>query len=413
MMKTYWFYLETYVFIWSNSKEILLYNTLSGKGYLFSKVSELNLIVSQLEDKNNLYCITIIETELQYPAIRNFVHSVRENFCGDLLDKSIYKQKPLIIIPELNINEEIFTGVKTIKRDIESGIHAEKNLLELSVHLTGKCELDCIGCDCMYKQIGWCTKNEKILPKEMVLNLIEQTRYTAISEIRFKGGNIFSYPFWDELINKLKKYSFKKNVYCNSLLLHSNSKKLEIFKDNGFFICVFVDVSNINEQLINGNFPVNQQYKYLFKIKSIEEYEIAQSIIKKHQIKAQIIPYYDHKNLCFFEENIYQSLDDIINTQWQKNEIFAHTVLNTYFFGKFTVLSDGKIYANVNFEPVGNIKSDHIKTLVNQELKNGKSWFLTRNKIKPCCDCLYKYLCPSLSNYETAIGRNNLCNMSR
>ena len=31
MMKKYWFLLESYVFVWKDTDEILFYNTLSGK----------------------------------------------------------------------------------------------------------------------------------------------------------------------------------------------------------------------------------------------------------------------------------------------------------------------------------------------------------------------------------------------
>ena len=118
------------------------------------------------------------------------------------------------------------------------------------------------------------------------------------------------------------------------------------------------------EQINAGRIPVNQKYNYLFKIKSTEEYEIAQSIVDLLQIEAKIIPFYDGTNLPFFEDHIFQNLEEIINTSWKKNEIFAHTALNTNDFGKFTILPDGKIYANINFEPIGDAKSDDVKVLV-------------------------------------------------
>ena len=399
MMKEYWFYLETYVFIWSNSREILVYNTVSGKGCLYPKAPELNPIVAKMEDKTSLYCITVNEEELKCPVIHDFIFSVRENFCGDLLDKSIHRQKPFVFIPELSVNEEVFSGTATVKRDTVSGIHAEKNLLELTVFLTGMCELDCKDCDCTYKQITWCTKNERILPKETMFDILRQTHYTSISDMKLMGGNVFLYSFWDELVGELKKYSFKKSFYIDFRLLPLTPKQLEIFEHTGFFLNFLVDVSADREQIINGKLPVSKKYGYLFKIRSIEDYEIALSIVDLHQMEAKILPFYDGTNLSFFEDHIFQNLEEIVNTHWKRNEIFAHTVLNTNDFGKFAVLPDGKIYANVNYESVGDANSDDIKVLVNQELKTGKSWLSTRNNIDPCKDCLYRYLCPSISNY--------------
>ena len=413
MKKEYWFYLETYVFLWSNSFEILIYNTLSGKGYLYDNAIELNPIVTKLEDKTNLYCITVNEEELNCPTIRDFISSIRENFCGDILDKSIYVQKPLVVIPELNVNEEVFTGDKVVKRDSLSGIHAIKNLLELTVYLTGMCELECKDCHNAFQQMIWCHKGRQILPKEILFNMLKQTIHTSLNEVKFMGGNVFSYPFWDELIDELKHYSFKKSFYIDMRLFPYNQKQLRIFEESDFCLYLLVDILSNIEQINEGKIPVNQKYNYLFKIRSIEEYEIAQSVVERYQIESKIIPFYDGTNLPFFEDNIFQNLEDIVNTSWKRNEIFSHTVLNTNDFGKFTVLPDGKMYANVNSEPIGDARSDDIKMLVNKELKTGKSWLSTRNNIEPCKNCLYKYLCPSLSNYEIAIGQNNLCHIKQ
>ena len=412
-MREYWLYLETYVFLWSNRREIIVYNTLSGKGYVYPDASELKSIVAQLEDKSNLYCISINEEDMKCPVVCDFIFSIRANFCGDLLDKSIFKQKPVVIIPELCVNEEAFISAKTFKRDIVSGINAVKNLLELTIYITDDCPLNCKDCDQTYKQIAWCrkTKGKNILAKEAFFDILTQCRNTSLSEIKIIGGNVFSYPFWDEIIDELKMYSCNKSFYIDHRLLPAKPEQLEIFEQNeGFSLCVLIDTSSINEQG-NEKIPINQKYNYYFKIKSIAEYELAQSIIEQQQIESKIIPFYDGTNLQFFEDNIFQNLDDILNTHWSKSDIFAHTVLNTNDFGNFTILTNGKIFANVNFEPIGDIKSDDIKLLENQELIHGKSWLLNRNKIFPCKDCLYKYLCPSPSNYEIVIGRNNLCHL--
>ena len=51
------------------------------------------------------------------------------------------------------------------------------------------------------------------------------------------------------------------------------------------------------------------------------------------------------------------------------------------------------------------------KEAVYKEIRSGNSWRLVRKKIKICQDCLYNQLCPPLSNYEYAIGKNNLCHV--
>ena len=232
MMKEYWLLLETYVFLWSNHKEILIYNTLSSKGFVYKKTEVLGRIIELFEDKANLYCTTIRESDLEDQSVKYFVLSIRENFCGDIFDKSIHVKKPLVIIPELNINEKFFIGDVTDKADSNILMkHAEKNLLELTIFLTGQCNLNCGLCNSIYRQIPWCSKNEDVLPLESLLEMINQIKFTALNIVRFYGGNIFLYPHLDKLISVIKRYSFRKCFYIDYRLLPCDKKQLDVFEN--------------------------------------------------------------------------------------------------------------------------------------------------------------------------------------
>ena len=91
-----------------------------------------------------------------------------------------------------------------------------------------------------------------------------------------------------------------------------------------------------------------------------------------------------------------------------KQQIFTRQVMNENFFGKLTIMPNGDVYANVNVKVLGNLKSNSLNELVYKEMSQKESWFLKREN-QPCCDCVYKLLCPSPSNYELAIGKMNLC----
>ena len=67
----------------------------------------------------------------------------------------------------------------------------------------------------------------------------------------------------------------------------------------------------------------------------------------------------------------------------------------------------GVIFANSNHEPPGTIENNNSE-LVYNEMENGNSWLRVRDQ-KPCCDCVYQWLCPSPSNYELVMKRPNLC----
>lgn len=93
-----------------------------------------------------------------------------------------------------------------------------------------------------------------------------------------------------------------------------------------------------------------------------------------------------------------------------KRFIVEHQQLNTNDFGKIRIATNGYIYANPNYQPIGKWDDDY-KKLIYNELRHGNSWRRTRDKQAICKECIYKYLCPSPSNYEIAIQKPNLCNL--
>ena len=130
------------------------------------------------------------------------------------------------------------------------------------------------------------------------------------------------------------------------------------------------------------------------------------------QIEVIIRPFYNGENIAFFEENVFMSESDFDILAVDKQHIFAQQELNMNNFGKIIILSDGKVYANVNQEPIGDI-GDSFCEILCKELVSGISWRSTRYKIYPCSQCRFKLICPSPSNYELVIGQFNLCYVNR
>ena len=74
-----------------------------------------------------------------------------------------------------------------------------------------------------------------------------------------------------------------------------------------------------------------------------------------------------------------------------------------------TIFPNGNVYADVNEPPLGTV-DDSPLSIVYKEISEGKSWLRIR-KQAPCNGCVYQWLCPSPSNYETIIGQQNLCHL--
>ena len=135
--------------------------------------------------------------------------------------------------------------------------------------------------------------------------------------------------------------------------------------------------------------------------KFIEEFGI-----EKHQLK----PVYTGDNIDFFKENVFLTKDDILSTPLSISDFFINQSMNIFDFGKIAIMSNGDIYANVNYPILGNIHTHSIYEIISKELEEGRSWLRIRNQA-PCNTCLYQWFCPSPSNYEIAIGRHNLCHV--
>jgi pseudo-rSAM protein len=382
-------------------------------GHVYQNSERVTSIVKQLADKSNLYCVSILDEDLRDPKVHQFILSLRENFCGDLWDKDTCPQKPIVVIPELSVNEASFRGDLKADRSVIAPAHAGNNLLSLTMHLTGCCSQDCQDCQNTFRQITWCTKSGNYtIPKEQLFGLFHQLEGTVLNEIKFIGGDVFSIDYCDDLIDNISNYSIKKSFFLHHKLVPRYLERFEIFKKEDFDLWILVDIHSENEiqQLIDT--VKNIRCNYIFKITNVAEYNIINGLIETNDIKARIVPYYNKNNFGFFAENIFQTEEDILNTKWTKSEIFAHTVLNTNYFGKFTIMPNGDVHSNINRPAIGNIVSDDIKDIVNKELRTGDAWLKTRDNIEPCNQCLYKYICPSLSSYEFAIGRPNLCSLT-
>lgn len=94
--------------------------------------------------------------------------------------------------------------------------------------------------------------------------------------------------------------------------------------------------------------------------------------------------------------------------QIEQRVVFAHQKMNTNFFGQIVLLPNGDVKANPNGKVLGNIHHDHISNMLEKELVGTDFWRKIRDQ-KPCVDCLFQFICPSPFNYETVIGRPNLC----
>ncbi len=410
--RKYWLYLDSYSFILSNEKIAIIYNSLSSSKIEVSLNGKLGEIIKDLQLPKNMYCVGIDETELCDKHIGEFVNNLKDLFSGDIVETSLCKEKPTVIYPELKLQNQ----VKTIDSfdNPEIGRNYLTYLKELTIYVTGECNENCNCCKSAYKQALFCTKNYNTVDFTNLIDLLTKLNGTGIGNINVLGGDMLKYPKIDELASLLNKIPIRityhihyKNIcnYFENIHKLTNEKSSVSVKVN--FPTEKEIINIVNTKLIKQNIPHN----WCFLISSEKEYEEYEKICSSTNIEnTEIVPLFTGGNIDFFRNNVYLNKEDINAINVNRRELFMRTVINTNNFGRLTIMSDEKVYSNVNFPTIGRINQP-LYELVQNELKGGKSWLNIRDK-KPCSECVYQLLCPSPTNYEYTLDKVNLCSIN-
>jgi pseudo-rSAM protein len=410
ILESIWFYLEPYVFISEDSERYLFYNTLLKKGMIVDRNDVIDKVVTHLQQTGNMYSILIPMKELEDSRLYELVQSLQEAGYGDIIEGEL--SKPIIMPPLLSLQ-------KSVARLKKNGIPVGENILlylhDVTIHLNGSCSNNCRNCKNMFKQYSCCTKSDNILDFNQLKEFLQSIAY-ACASINITGGNPFQYTELYELLEILGRNESMQTFIVNYQNIPDDLDSLYIFTNKSFCLKITVCDSYQTDSLValaNKLKQVNINQQWEIGITSESEYEKAEYLseqLAKLDIRIVIKPYFDGNNIAFFEENIYVRQEDILSVELDRQNVFALQALNTNDFGKLTITSDGKVYANINREPIGNIQ-EPIGDILCGELENETSWRFTRYQIEPCNRCCYKLVCPSPSNYELAIGRPNLCYM--
>jgi pseudo-rSAM protein len=377
----YWFTIEPYVYIGITNNCVLLYNTLDGAILKSDKIEVVNLLRETLQ-KENCGVVLLLNERYEQNDINGFIKELREKYMGDVIDVTFSKGKPVQLLPFFNLSDkhELYK-----KHNFTPNKKILGYLSEISIYVDDTTNITDL------------IPFLQSVPENLVFNII---------------GNMKNVKNSNELLSFFDQYPSPKNIVCS----YTDVVVLQpVFENNfSYIISVYFQIdmqqwNNSRQLLLNQTLPV----KYIFDVSSLEDCQQAEQLIDQFQIeKYQLNPIYTGDNICFFEKNVFLSEEDILAASISIKDIFANQSMNIYDYGKINIMPNGNVYANVNHSPLGNIYTHSIHEIVSNEMEDGKSWFRIRNQ-KPCCDCVYQWLCPPPSNYEIAIDRPNLCHIKQ
>jgi pseudo-rSAM protein len=403
----FWFYLEPSIFIFKGKSQILFYDSESSKKIIFEESDSINKLINSLLDINNMYCISVNETDLKDISVHHFIEVLRDSYMADIIPYST--KGPVVVPPVMKCHADKPKKDKAHAK----GTNVMSVLNEITFYLNGKCYQQCKYCLYYFKQFSCCHKDKGELPLADVIKIIDNIISVSLSsKINFNGGDIFLYSQIEELLIYLKEKKIKSNIYFN--YLNWNGKYKDMIFDGNIILHIYITTPIDYIQLqhtINIFKHKLEVLQLIFIVRNEQELLSTQTLINDFEIQQySLVPFYDSENLYFFEQVVFTNVDDLLSASPTKHDIYKRQYVNMFDFGKLTLSSSGKYYSNMNFVSLGNITEDIVQ-IVGKEWVSGKVWKRTRDT-EPCKNCIYQYLCPSPSNYEIAIGKNNLCNIT-
>lgn len=408
--KPYWFYISRQVYVSSNKSNtiMLLYDTTTG-AHLETSENSCILLVKEVYKPDNLGVVklhlkTTIETELT-----TFIESIIKHRMGGLIDLNDEAKKPINLLPVLSLSndmEKLQKDNNVIIPDLIS------YLSELNIYINGACSLGCSLCSEYYKQIKSCFnfKNNAEMHPRNLRKILEQLKYSRVKTINVFGGNIFQYTYWDELVRMMNEYDFEFHLWANYQNL--TEEVSSVFNNENIFKEIIITFP-IRKSLFEKIYTLYANHaKFHFLIENEVQYLDAVDLIDTIGVTDfNITPVFTGNNGRFFSENTFLEKEDIFSSVINMRQIFRNQKLNANNFGALIIYPDGVVKANANSIEIGNISQNSLLELIYKELTENSAWRIIRNK-GVCGSCQYQFLCPPPSNYETVMGKPNLCHVN-
>ena len=387
-------------FIWNKGAEAIMYNCSSKKIYKFSCVGHIRDYCQRIQRLENLYVVELMESDNFDKEFRIWIENIEKNKLGQIISGS--NGISLVGFPPiLNLQSDVDRIEKQEGRDI--GEYAAQNWNECTLIMGGKSEHPQL-----YKQLHYPVDYNGHLDFYALQRFFQGADNSYLHTVNLVG-DVFSYPYKAELMDMLYSMHAKKHFYLTEACVTKFMEEIKAIDLNNYMLHIYYEGidKTIHQELTNGNIPF--QWVYLLSDEAQTE-ELEQLETQYGEEYIEIKPVFTKENVGFFENNIYLSEEDVMHPDCDKQDVFAHQVMNTNFWGRLSIMPDGNVYSNLNLPPLGTLR-DRLYDLIVDEMKSHRAWRWTRDEVSPCKDCLFRYLCPSPSNYELVIGRNNLCHI--
>ena len=388
------------VFLWRSNDQCLIYNSLARKGFVMQLDESLLGLVSHLQNPEALYSIILDSNLLASQNVTHFITRVLEERCGEVVEDD-----PDITLPMMPILK-IQDDCTYFKWRYEQGVTGDTidNIHNIVINVGSE-----FGDDVIAKQTVYpVKKSDKRLNLKDVTKFVRNVKSSVyLSEISIVGD--VDVLLEDNFIERIKTIS-PIRFYINVEFLQKNINLIETLNNYGS-LTLLVRASKVTDSVIDFlilNRDNIDNVTLLFE--TMNEYEELEQLFMKTPIENsfEFIPIFNGTNANFMHEILDFDIAELLTDGPDKRVVFLNQTLNPYDFGKLYILPSGDVFSNMCSEAMGRI-NDLPSVLLIQEFLSHKSWLKTRDS-SACGSCIFRYLCPSISNYEQLMN-TLFCNL--
>ena len=405
--ETEWLTMSTNVFFDKiDEQTALLYNTNDGK-YIVTKDNALIKIINNLYEPENIGSIRVSNW------LNKKSKDVKWALDNDIIKRVSSIEKPIILLPILNLQDDITKedrdGIAGRLRSMASktkyisGAHIRlSNIIEnIDKEKTmnrnhAASQYPCPAYDSDIRQMSLKTlyailKNLQLTSISVVdiicsSSYFEGTEYYAFERILNSFSFAYRIHMYEDDFNNISKwFNIKKNIIKAELNIYS-----DVYSEQN------------ETEITIGNDCKIKYIRLVYK----------ESDIVGHEHMA-LLPVWTWENIEFFKKNVWLNNNDISSTVTNFNSIFRNQKLNANFFGVIDIDTCGNVFSHGAKSLLSNVHEQKfsLAKVVAHEFVENNTWRFTRNLLKNCMECSFRYLCPPVSIPELLCKDTKMCNI--
>lgn len=364
-------YIHPYVFITRGISNILFYDTIRNKLFLYKLIGTLDGL-NRLEQD---HYVVVQNSDNRWSDLTSFLTA---NILGGITNPNSYpfisKEKYIIKHQKDNDNTSYFNILSYI-----SQIH-----------------IDCRG---VFAESVFSSAHFRDDIKESASKWLKDIcLFKRLNSIYLTCDSQTSMEFLELVDN-----SISDNINLD-IIFHGNTIKdlfLKRIRHHKKSISLAIDC-----HLYNIESPEDPDIKYITYVNNKSSYACACEVNDRLGNKLEILPGTTADK--YIQNECKYSINDLEQRIHRLKDFHIREKINAFYWGKIYINHSGEYLS-----PENNTQKTVFNTSLVEysklEMEKKGLWFFTRDLVVPCKECACRYLCPSISSLERNLATYNLC----